>query len=74
MVIRYCSRCHQEAFRIQENGDTIKVVQSGNAILNINRKSTVSMSITCPSGHPVKLEIRPEVEDGAGQRCTEKDK
>lgn len=56
--IKYCPKCHQEAYRLVEEGENIKVVlPNGSTILNINRKSSVSMSVNCPSNHTVELKI-----------------
>ena len=60
---KYCPKCHREAYRIEENGDQIRVIQGGSTTLNISKSSRVSMSLTCPRGHPVKLEIKPEEVD-----------
>lgn len=56
----FCPKCHREAYRIIEEGETIKVVQSRRTLLSVNQTSTVSMSINCPHGHPVKLELKPK--------------
>ncbi len=61
----YCPKCHEEAYRLEENGDNIKVIQRGKTILNVNKKSRVSMKLACPSGHPVKLEIKPKDNNGS---------
>lgn len=71
-MIAYCPKCHKEAYRIEENGDNIKIIQGGRTVLNLGHSSNVSMSLTCPSGHPVKLEIeskeeKEEEKDGSAQ-------
>lgn len=67
-LIKYCPKCHREAYRLVEEGENIKVIlPNGNIVLNIGQKSSVSMSVSCPSNHAVKLEIKPRgEEDGAG--------
>lgn len=65
--IKYCPKCHKEAYRIEETEDMIKVIQGRRTMLNISHSSSVKMSLSCPSGHPVKLEIKPkETVGGAG--------
>lgn len=59
--IKFCPICHREVYRIEETEDMIKVIQGKRTLLNLNHKSSVSMSISCPVGHPVKLEIKPKV-------------
>jgi len=56
-MIKFCPKCHKEAYRIEETEDMIKVIQGRGTLLNLIRSSSVSMSVNCPSGHPVKLEI-----------------
>ena len=68
MEIKYCPKCHQEAYRIIEKEDSIKIMQGRIVILNLNRESSVSMSLSCPHGHPVKLEIKPKEVEHAGQK------
>lgn len=57
-MIKFCPRCHKEAYRLEEDGDNIKIIQGNKSVISLNKKSTVSMSIACPSGHPVRLEIK----------------
>lgn len=58
-LVKYCPKCHKETYRLIEEGENIKVVlPNGNTVLNIGRKSSVSMSISCPSSHAVRLEIK----------------
>ncbi|GAH79868.1 unnamed protein product [marine sediment metagenome] len=64
-MIKFCPKCHKEAYRLVEEGENVKVVlPNGNTVLNIGQKSSVSMSINCPSNHAVKLEIKSREEDG----------
>lgn len=62
--IVYCPKCHREAYRLTEEEDEIKVIQKGRTVINVNRKSSISMDMSCPNGHPVKLEVKPQVSDG----------
>lgn len=61
-MIKYCPKCHKEAYRIKEEGESIKITQDGGTVLSLNKNSSVEMSFNCPDGHPVKLEIKPEGE------------
>lgn len=61
--IKFCPICHKEAYRIRENGDSIEVVQGTMTIIKVNRESTVSMAISCPSGHSVPLRIGQKIKD-----------
>lgn len=63
MMIKYCPKCHKEAYRLEKDKDNVKVIQNGRTFISVSQSSSVSMSINCPSGHPVKLEIK----DGARQ-------
>lgn len=60
--ITFCPQCHKEAYRITENGENIKVTTGGKTVFNISRKSSVSVDLSCPVGHPVKLIIKPTEE------------
>ena len=57
MEIKYCPKCHKETYRLQKDGDNIKITQGKSTVLNLNKTSSVSMSLNCPSGHPVKINI-----------------
>jgi hypothetical protein len=59
--IAYCPKCHKEVYRLIKNGDTIQVKQGYSNLINLNSKSKVSMSVKCPGGHPVKLEMGKEI-------------
>ncbi len=56
-MIKYCLKCHKEAYRLEENGDSTKIIQNGRVLLNVSKTSKVSMNVSCPNGHSVKLEI-----------------
>lgn len=58
--IKFCPKCHVEVYRVRYGKDNIGVIQGGRTLLNLGRSSNVSMSISCPSGHSVKLMIKPE--------------
>ena len=59
---KFCPSCHREAYRLEEDGETVRIVQNGGTVLNLNNKSSVSLNLNCPAGHPVKLEIKPKEE------------
>jgi len=61
-MIKYCPKCHKEAYRLVEGEETVKVMQGRGTVLNLNRSSSINMSLTCPSGHPVELKIKPKGE------------
>lgn len=61
MTIRFCPECHKEAYRIKEEGESIKITQGGSTVLSLNKSSSVSMSFNCPDGHAVPLVLEPEV-------------
>ena len=56
-TIKFCPKCHREAYRLVEEGEQVKVIQWGKTLLNISETSNVTMNINCPAGHPVKLVI-----------------
>jgi len=62
--IVYCPKCHKETYRLVEEGENIKIMQDKGVLLNVSKNSSVSMTLQCPSGHPVKLELGER--DGAG--------
>ena len=65
--VTFCPKCHREAYRIENTDDMIKVIQGRRTLLNISRSSSVKISLSCPSGHPVKLEIeQKKVGNGSG--------
>lgn len=42
--IKYCPRCHREAYRIEDDGDMIRIIQGRRTLLNISHSSSVKMS------------------------------
>ena len=63
-IIKYCPKCHKEAYRVYEAGEAIEVMQGGNTILKLNKKSKVNLKLKCPDGHSVKYKLKPEEENG----------
>ena len=59
----FCPKCHREAYRLREGDGNVEVIQSGKVLVNVGLSSSVSMSVSCPSGHPVKLKL--EASDGS---------
>lgn len=55
--IKFCPKCHREAFRLMKNERGYQVLQNGKPLVTLGDNSTCSISIGCPSGHPVKLKI-----------------
>jgi len=60
MSIVFCSKCHQEVYRIIEKDGTMKVIQGNNTLFSINDKSSIDIKLNCSQGHPVKLIIKPK--------------
>lgn len=56
-MIKFCPKCHREAYRIEEDGESIKVMQGKGTLLNINKLSSVTMTVKCPNGHSVELKV-----------------
>lgn len=65
MRIKFCPKCHKEAFRLEKGKENLRVIQNqnGKTLVNLGDNSSCSISIGCPSGHPVKLEINSQRED-----------
>lgn len=57
MEIKFCPKCHREAFRIKENGENIEIIQGGRTFISMSKNSSTSISINCPLGHKVKLKV-----------------
>lgn len=60
MGIKYCPKCHKEAYRLIENEEGVKIMQGDKYLINLSHSSSCNMSVNCPSGHPVKIEIKPK--------------
>ena len=56
-MIKYCPKCHREAYRLVQKDGAIQVTQEGRSLLNLGENSSVSMGLQCPAGHSVKLVI-----------------
>ena len=61
-MIKYCPKCHKEAFRTEETDEGVKIIQGGRSVFNFNRSSNINIGISCPSGHNVKFEMGEKVE------------
>lgn len=54
----FCQKCHKLAAEIRKNGEKIELRQNGRVLLSLSAQSRCnSISIKCPSGHSVKVEI-----------------
>jgi len=53
----YCSKCHKLAATIKENDDNVEVVQRGKTLIKLSKQSSSNISVRCPSGHNVRLEL-----------------
>ncbi len=58
-MITYCPKCHREVYRMVRNGETIKISQGNRTIFNVNDKSSLDVSLSCPTGHYVSLKLMP---------------
>ena len=53
----FCRRCHQVAARIKTEDGKVKVMQGGKGMINLSEGSGSNISVRCPNGHNVKLEL-----------------
>lgn len=54
----FCQKCHKLAAEIRKNEEKIELRQNGRVLLALSSKSSGnSISVKCPSGHSVKVEI-----------------
>ena len=53
----YCDKCHKLAATIKEGDDKVEVIQGGKTLINLSKQSGSSISVRCPSGHNVRLEL-----------------
>lgn len=58
MQTKYCPRCHREAYRVEEDGDSIRIIQNRKSLIKMDRNSSSTIKVTCPFGHPVKVEMK----------------
>ena len=56
-MIRFCPKCHRQAFQLVKSKEGTQVIQNGQTLINLGNNSGASISISCPQGHPIKLEI-----------------
>lgn len=57
MTITFCKTCHKEVYRIKQEGEKVEVLQNGRPLFTFNDKSHIDITLNCPSGHPVPLNI-----------------
>jgi len=60
MGVVFCPNCYKEAYRLVDDNESVKIMQDGKCLINLNNSSSVNMSINCPGGHPVTVEIKPK--------------
>jgi len=66
MRVKYCPKCHKEAYRLRRENGKVKVVQNGRTIISLGGSSNIgTVSVTCPSGHSVRVIIKGEDNDKA---------
>ena len=57
MEVKYCPRCHREAYRMRESDGKVEIIQGGKNLVTTDKTSTISMNVNCPMGHPVKVKV-----------------
>ena len=53
----YCSKCHKLAATIKESDDKVEIRQGGKTMISLSKQSSSNISVHCPSGHNVRLEL-----------------
>lgn len=53
----FCTKCHKLAATIKESDDKVEVIQGGKTLINLSKQSGSNISVRCPSGHNVRLEL-----------------
>lgn len=56
----FCKKCHRLAAQIQRGKEEIKIIQGGKVLMSLGKGANISMnklSVQCPSGHNVKVEV-----------------
>lgn len=53
----YCDKCHKLVATIKETDDKVEVLQGGKTLINLSKQSGSNISVRCPSGHNVRLEL-----------------
>ena len=59
MAVRqiFCDKCHKLAATIKESDDKVEVIQGGKTLINLSKQSGSNISVRCPAGHNVRLEL-----------------
>jgi hypothetical protein len=56
-MIKFCPKCHREAYRMIDRGEQILITQNSRNVMNIGKNSCVKMNLQCPVGHDVWLRL-----------------
>lgn len=53
----YCDKCHKLTATLKESDDNVEVIQGGKTLIKLSKQSGSNISVRCPSGHNVRLEL-----------------
>lgn len=53
----FCRKCHQVAATIKTKDGKVKVMQGGKSMITLSEGSGSNISVRCPNGHNVRLEL-----------------
>ncbi|MBA7614642.1 hypothetical protein ES703_21910 [subsurface metagenome] len=63
-MIKYCPKCHREAYRLRRENGKVEIVQNGRTVISLGGNSNIgTVSVTCPSGHSVKVVVKEKEND-----------
>lgn len=59
MAVRqiFCDKCHKLVATMKEDEDKVEVIQGGKTLIKLSKNSGSNISVRCPSGHNVRLEL-----------------
>jgi hypothetical protein len=53
----FCLKCHRLAATIVENDGKVTITQGGRTLLSLGKAQGNNISIQCPAGHQVKVQL-----------------
>lgn len=54
----FCPKCHKPAVQIRRTEEKVELRQNGRVLLSLSAQSRCNtISVKCPSGHAIKLNI-----------------
>lgn len=63
-MIKYCPRCHKEAYRLKRENGKVEIMQNGRTLLNLGDSNNIgTISVSCPNGHLVRVMIKGESDE-----------